>query len=384
MDKSEEKSYKENHVGQKSNYKYRKRRNYEKENDGNKKQKKDNDERKNSNIKYKKNRKKKSRELKVLDKYSENLEISELLLLDDETKLEFIIEILKKIKPDYKKEYERSERKKPEKYRLHLREDFDLSDVAYSAKGDTIEDKITQKALIMFYANKLGHACNFLAKKMLNQFCKQNDIKYNGRQNPIFDEVLFGKLTKALSIYFNSDPEIAVSEIKESKKTLERFGIEEKDLKELEKRGYGKLVNTYRNMMFIKENSIKELIPMVKRNRKYSFGLSKEVIYNQFGTRKEREAFVIDIPFYSQIGVHIKSQELITALSGIEYAYPLYETENVLILDETSPEQEKYISEHKKDLTSSLIRMKDKRFAHTIAVKSGMDKKTLDKIHDER
>ena len=240
--------------------------------------------------------------------------------------------------------------------------------------------------MVMFYSNKIGHECNSTAKDMLREFCTEKNIKYKQRLDPLGNAKLFSKLFKSLHIYFNSDQELDVDEIKNQKDILKKYGIEEKELKELEKNGYKVLANVYRDSMFIKSEMIKELIPMLKANEEfsYSFGLAKEITKDQYGTRQEKDVFVIDIPYYSQIAVHLKSQDLISALSDKKYLYPIYSKQNVLIIDELSPFQQEFVKKHRNNLVGSLKTMKDERQAHEIAVKSGLDKHDIDKIHEGR
>lgn len=102
---------------------------------------------------------------------------------------------------------------------------------------------------------------------------------------------------------------------------------------------------------------------------------------NNNKTGQEESLFVIDVPCFGQMSVHVFSEKLMTQLSGYEYKYPIYQTENVLLIDRVSNYQENFLRKSNPELIKELKEMKTREEAHEIAVKAGFDKSELEEIH---
>ena len=112
-----------------------------------------------------------------------------------------------------------------------------------------------------------------------------------------------------------------------------------------------------RNLFFsLKDIEISLVIDKLKKrdqledeNMHVSYGLLSEqmkdendkVITDKYGNHKMEHALVINLPYFSQLAVHIKQKESISALCQTPYdTIPLIETKTVMLTNEMSRMQE--------------------------------------------
>ena len=150
------------------------------------------------------------------------------------------------------------------------------------------------------------------------------------------------------------------------------------EIETLRKRGYDVLAKGYVDCMAIKDRAIDESIKLLKENGTQSFGLAK--VKSKDG-KKEENLFVIDVPCFGQMSVHMYDERLITALAEHEYKYPICNTENVLLIDRVSEYQESFMLQDTPELIESLRKLKSRKEAHEIAVKAGFEKDELKMLY---
>lgn len=134
--------------------------------------------------------------------------------------------------------------------------------------------------------------------------------------------------------------------------------------------------------MAIKVEAVDKVVDLLKEDKTQSFGLAKIVNRN---TGKEESLFVMDVPCFGQMSVHILApiydEKLITTLTEHEYKYPICNIDNVLLIDRASEYQESFMLQDTPELIESLRKLKSRKEAHEIAVKAGFEKDELEMLY---
>lgn len=303
-------------------------------------------------------------------------ELPNYLSLNNIDRLGIIAETIETINDTYKLDFKKIESRKPKNKQIEIEEGFCLYDVIEAAEGIPV----TEKALEIFYANKIAHICRTTQKKLLSDMITEENIENEEFETLMYDfnESEINNITLLLHRYFIAEKNTNSKATKIAKMQLAKKGIENDQIAKLKQRGYDVLAKSYIDSMAIKDEAIAENIDLLKEDKDQSFGLAK---IRNGKNKKEENLFVIDIPCFGQMSVHIYAPELITSLSEYEYTYPIYQTENVLLSDRTSKYQESFLSKSTEELIESLKKLRSKKEAHEIAVKAGLRKKEIDTIH---
>lgn len=297
-------------------------------------------------------------------------------MLDNMARLNLIADTLEKINPGYRNTFIKIEEKKPKSKQIELEYDFDLHEVMESAEGIPT----TEKALEIFYSNRIAHTCRDAQKKMLDDLFKEKNMENAGYASLMykFSGKEIEQIAKSTQRYFiaKSNMNTRVEDI--AKRQLARVGISIDEIETLRKRGYDVLAKGYVDCMAIKDRAIDESIKLLKEDGTQSFGLAK--VKSKDG-KKEENVFVIDVPCFGQMSVHMYDERLITALAEHEYKYPICNTDNVLLIDRVSAYQESFILQDTPELIESLRKLKSRKEAHEIAVKAGFEKDELKMLY---
>lgn len=97
-------------------------------------------------------------------------------MLDNIARLNLIADTIERIYPGYRTDFRKFEEKKPKNKQIELEYDFDLHEVVEAAEGiPTIE-----KALEIFYSNRIAHTCRDAQKKMLGDLFKEKNMENAG------------------------------------------------------------------------------------------------------------------------------------------------------------------------------------------------------------
>ena len=89
-------------------------------------------------------------------------ELPNYISLNNIERLELIAKTIETINSTYKLDFRDIESKKPKNKQIKLEKDFKLHDVIEAAEGIPV----TEKALEIFYANKIAHVCRTAQKKI--------------------------------------------------------------------------------------------------------------------------------------------------------------------------------------------------------------------------
>lgn len=303
-------------------------------------------------------------------------ELPNYISLNNIERLELIAKTIETINSTYKLDFRDIESKKPKNKQIKLEKDFKLHDVIEATEGIPV----TEKALEIFYANKIAHVCRTAQKKLLSDMITKENIENEEFETLMYDfnESEINSITLSLHRYFIAEKNMNNKATKIAKMQLTKKGIGNEQISQLKQMGYDVLAKAYINSMAVKDEAIAESIDLLKEDKDQSFGLAK---IRNGKTKKEENIFVIDIPCFGQMSVHIYAPELITSLSEYKYTYPIYQTENVLLSDRASKYQESFLSKSTEELIESLKKLKSKKEAHEIAVKAGLTKEEIDIIH---
>lgn len=157
-------------------------------------------------------------------------------MLDNMARLNLIADTLEKINPGYRNTFIKIEEKKPKSKQIELEYDFDLHEVMESAEGIPT----TEKALEIFYSNRIAHTCRDAQKKMLDDLFKEKNMENAGYASLMykFKGKEIEQIAKSTQRYFiaKSNMNTRVTDI--AKRQLARVGISIDEIETLRKRGY--------------------------------------------------------------------------------------------------------------------------------------------------
>ena len=315
-----------------------------------------------------------SRAVDFFRKQGYKFELKNYKMLDNMDRLNLIAGTLERIFPGYRIDFRKFEEKKPEAKQIELDYDFDLHEIMESAEGIPS----TEKALEIFYSNRIAHTCRDVQKQMLSDMFTEKNRENAGYKSLIyhFDGKEIDQIAKSAHRYFIAESNMNTKAANIAQRQLAKNGITIDEIEILRKRGYDALAKGYVDCMAIKDEAIAKSIKILKEDKTQSFGLAK--VKNG---KREENVFVIDVPCFGQMSVHIYDEKLITLLSDNEYRYPICNADNVLLIDKTSEYQESFMLQDTPELIESLRKLKSRREAHELAVKAGLQKDELEMLY---
>ncbi len=306
-------------------------------------------------------------------KNSDLLKVNSYMLLPIEERFSKLMHLYDEMER-WKKEYKKVEKHKPEDIRTPLTAER-IEELIDSA----LYDEMIEVTLSMHVSNRIAHTCIFAKEYIIKKFIL--DKIENGQ---LEEKIDLDKALKRIDII--SDPinteESMITKI--SKAELKSFGITEEMLRELQGKGLKELSQLERSAFYIKTYETENTIKLLKKRDDISYGK----VTNETG-----DALVIDLPYYGQFAVHLKSKESVSALSNTPYdSLHFYEKESVMLTDEISEKAQRFINSRRengkldlKDLIPELRKIKKDRprFAHYVAVKMGATKQELDELYKD-
>lgn len=315
-----------------------------------------------------------SRAVEFFRKQGYKFELKNYKMLDNMDRLNLIAGTLERIFPGYRTDFRKFEEKKPESKQIELDYDFDLHEIMESAEGIPS----TEKALEIFYSNRIAHTCRNVQKQILSDMFDEKNRENAGYESLIyrFNGKEIDQIAKSAHRYFIAESNMNTKAANIAQRQLAKNGITTAEIEILRKRGYAALAKGYVDCMAIKDEAIAESIKILKEDKTQSFGLAK--IKNG---KREENIFVIDVPCFGQMSVHIYDEKLISALSEDKYKYPIHNFDNVLLIDRMSEYQESFMLQDTPELIESLRKLKSRKEAHEIAVKAGFQKHELEMLY---
>lgn len=296
---------------------------------------------------------------------------------DTDGKFIYLMKYYEKLEPFWKNIYNRNEEGKPIERQAILPSNYSMDDYISSAIGD----EITTRALSMHVANKIAHICEYGIKQLLEYHLNKERIDLDPDK---FEYVL----NRIRLLYLNKDGDNQrIYEVLFANKIDSNF------LQLLENDGIESLCLAQKNGFAIKDIEITELIKRLPETdisygkctipKKDSQGNSVYV-RNKDGsqTEKAEHIFVIDLPYFDQLSVHLKTPESISALSETPYdSLRVYNTQTVLITDEPSKTAARDLKTQDINI-DKLVEMAKTNFeyAYYLGIKIGATKEELDRI----
>lgn len=324
---------------------------------------------------------------------------SEYMLMPLDERFKELMSLYSKLEPEWVSEYEKVERRKPRDIRTDLSAKK-MIDIINGAIGEDL----LEFTMAMHAANKIAHQCKFIRNDILNYYvmtkAEEGKIVWSTDNRELYDliERVF-------------DPEVQkmpnrLQSLKE--KLASDYGVNQSILDDLESKNgddLRQIIQMQRAGFYIKDFEIDNIIEELKDRDDISYGKystpktdkSGKPLYERDGvTPKMNDRLIIDLPYYSQVCVHLKTKRSISALSDTPYdGLHLFETESVLLTDNISRAAKQYLLRKTgnntwpdlNDIMGDLKEMRktNPRFAHYIAIKMGATKEELDEMYsDER
>lgn len=312
---------------------------------------------------------------------SDLLKLNAYRLLPIDARFEKLMRLYDSI-ADWKKDYDKIEMRKPVEVRTP-RNVESIDDVIDGA----MYDDILELALSMHVANKIAHACDWAIEDIIEDFLLK---KINSGELPrsVLKDENAGPIIRKIGRIFDPINQSNRKTMDWLKATLREYGITDDMLKDLEGCGLEELNKMQRNAFYIKDYEMENAIEELKARDDISYGK-----VSSKGPNGKEHGLVIDLPYYGQFCVHMKTERSISALRNTKYdQMHMYETESVLLMDGISESAKKFIKRRKEQGKSTLDKMipelrkisKDRpRYAHYIALKMGATKQELDKLYKD-
>ncbi len=314
-----------------------------------------------------------------------------------EKRFEELMRLYDKLEPDWKKEYEKVEARKPKELQTPLGAN-NIEEVINGA----IYDKLLEMCLSMHIANKIAHKLEFfkniIIKKMLQDKVETGEIS----EDILSDRKKFAKVSRIISEMIDPTNENNESLIEWNQNILNRDNITSDVIQKLRDMEVGKLIKGKANAFAAKDIEITKALKALAEIKDISYGIytktktdrEGKTIYDSQGMPTYENLLVVDLPYYGQFSIHMKQESSISALSKIPYygRRYIYEKETVLLTDEISPVAIKFIEREKRKGKSGTfkglyteLREIDKvnpRYAHYLALKLGATKDELHNLHN--
>lgn len=324
-------------------------------------------------------RSKYSRALRVVEviKGKDVLKTSTYRFLSKEERFSQLMHLYDSIK-DWKSEYKKVEKCKPRDIQTKLTAENAKDIIDRAAYDDLLETTLS-----MHIANKIAHEGMRAKDTIIERFISEK-VKNNELDKSLLEPEKLNILIKRISIIYDTINDKNSLATKVSKVELEKLGVTSKVLQELSGKGIEELNVLIRNSLYIKSYETDNVVDMLKDRDDISYGTLND---------EKGKALVIDLPYYGQFAVHIKTKKSISALSDTLYdEIRFYEKESVILTDDISELGKRFIDSRKqkgktdlKQLIPELrkIRKERPRFAHYIALKMGATKQELDAIYED-
>ena len=279
-----------------------------------------------------------------------------------------------------------------------------IVDKALNTPCDTFETldcdsmkAIRLHALMVFYANKVAHECEYLEDsciKHIISFC--GDVKDVEDLDKILSNIQKDGKTSSIYVALRKYyADIAVRNMTEA----ERKSKENELISKLESYGLPLKSGTIRKGL-IGNETLENLVKMeiyayrIKdyeiSNLENELSQQNEILYGISKDSDNRNIFVVDLPLYGQFSVHLKNDYIIKPRECEKYPYEVYNLQNVCLL-QSKPSTGTYIQDQldkgimmPEDLQEALVYGLDEiGDLHQIAVKLGLSKEEIRKLHED-
>lgn len=310
---------------------------------------------------------------------SDLLKLNSYRLLPLDARFEKLMRLYDSIS-DWKKEYKKVEMRKPSEVRTPLNVE-NIEDVIDGA----MYDDILELAISMHVANKIAHECDWAIEDIIENFLSKK-VKSNELPETVLEDKNATPIIRKIGRIFDPINQGNRKTMEWLRNTLGEYGITSRMLKDLQGCGLEELNKMQRNAFYIKDYEMENAIDLLKDRDDISYGR-----FSTKGSEGKEHILVIDLPYYGQFCVHMKTERSISALKNTKYdQMHMYETESVLLMDGISRAAKSFIKKRKESGKSTLdqiipelrkIRKDRPRYAHYIALKMGATKQELDKLY---
>lgn len=349
------------------------------------------------------------RVIKVVKKNARKLDIANyttLSTIEESENFKKLFDVYATIQPLWINVHNQVQNKKPPKFQEMLpnktkyQEGYNLQKLVKDIGGD----ELTTRALSMHLANKIAHICKYNMEVLTHYYLKTNKLYKN------ITATDFSKITSLVSYIF-SDQSLDKSLQENLKQKLKRFEITDDFLNQLQEIGIDNLSIAQQNAYAIKnyemdkiidifqnpENSSYEYYKDEEGNDTISYGMcisekrdkNGNIIYKKDENGNEipvtENGFIIDLHYFGQLSVHMKSKKSISVLSNTPYNnLRFYSSESTLLtptLSDTAQAIIKKINSKYPNLQDLEEVAKDDFYlAYYIATKLGFEKSELDNL----
>lgn len=332
---------------------------------------------------------------------AQELDIYHYMSLTEEKRFAALMKLYEKAEPAWVSKFNELENKKPEKMRIKLDTSTTMDELIESAE----DDELCQTAMSMYTANKLAHLCENARNVLLEEYFKKKiNLLYNSgsdKEAALLKSSISGKkgfrdVSNMIYSYFDPANQNKPGLLRNLEGYMYNSGIDANDIEAFRKLGIDKLSVKQRNGYYLKDFEMMNLIGKLQARDDVAYGMVVTPKVDEFGRQlKDRNGdpkndylMVVDLPYYGQFSVHMKTQQSISALSSTPYSESrVFEKESMILTDQVSEYAKKH--ELKKGGTITIdelkeIKAKDPRYAHYLAVKTGSTKDELDEMYFDR
>lgn len=332
---------------------------------------------------------------------AKELDIYHYMSLTEEERFAALMRLYERAEPAWVSKFNELESRKPEKMRINLDTKTTMEELIESAEGD----ELCQTAMSMYTANKLAHLCENARNVLLEDYLKNKiNLLYNSGydrsanllRTSIYGKRAFRDVSNTIYAYFDPANQSKTGLLRKLEGELYSSGIDANDIAAFRKIGIDKLAVKQRNGYYLKDFEMMNLITKLQTRDDVAYGMvvtPKEdelgrTIKDRQGNPKNDYLMVVDLPYYGQFSVHMKTQSSISALSATPYSESrVFEKESMILTDQVSEYAKKH--ELKKGGTITIaelkeLKSKDPRYAHYLALKTGSGKDELDEMYSDR
>lgn len=327
---------------------------------------------------------------------AEILDIGNYDSLNKKQRFPSIMRLYSKVNPSWKEDYRNIEKNKPKNLQTEL-SSYNIGDIIDSAENE----ELLEIALSVHAMNKIAHTCIYTKKRILSELINHKQRQTYG--NYELSPTVFNHLEEDISGYFDPSNKDDHNTRNNSLRGIKRRGITNEDLRYLEQRGFREITAKQRMAFYIKDLLIDDLIEMLQKRDDISYGMVVKKKEDEKGKKTETSGrnkqkgkkngkdeserkeyiLVVDLPYYGQFSVHLKTHSSISALSKTPYdELRVFEIESTILTDEVSEAAEKLLKNKRLSIESlRKIRAENPRFAHYLALKQGGTKQELDALY---
>lgn len=333
---------------------------------------------------------------------AEALDIYHYLSLTEEERFEALMKLYEKAEPSWVAKFNELENKKPAKMRINLDSKTTMDELIESAEGDDL----CQTAMAMYTANKLAHLCENARNILLGDYFKNKiNLLYNSgsdRDARVLSKATssrkdFRELSNTIYAYFDPANQSKPNLLRKLENQLYSCGIDQNDITTFRNLGIDKLSIKQRNGYYLKDIEMMNLISKLQSRDDVAYGMvvgvqqdenGNTIMDKKTGMPKQSHLMVVDLPYYGQFSVHMKTAQSISALSATPYSEArVFESESMILTDQVSEYAKRFDLDKRGTITMKRlkeIKEKDPRYAHYLALKTGSGKEELDEMHSDR